>query len=215
MKMREWQRAVTDFHLHVGISSRLKPAKNPVLCHGVSRATLLLEEVTECVRAINARDLVEAVDGVVDTFYIGLGSCDRWGVHVAKRLEALDLRFAVTNGPHSDLNPYGAFSFYANVNSDRILAAGVKAVTTTLTATMNVPHEHDLEKCVDDLFKLFACLLTATDVWQVDLEPIFEEVHNNNMTKKGGPFSSIGKIEKPEGWKPPRVADLLRQQGVI
>ena len=49
--------------------------------------------------------------------------------------------------------------------------------------------------------------------WGVDLDEIFAEVHRANLAKAGGPVRIDGKILKPEGWKPPRVRELLIKQG--
>lgn len=43
--------------------------------------------------------------------------------------------------------------------------------------------------------------------------PVALEVHRSNMTKVGGSVSPTGKIQKPEGWKPPDIAGVLRAQG--
>jgi len=44
------------------------------------------------------------------------------------------------------------------------------------------------------------------------LQPFFEEVHITNMAKSGGKTRADGKIMKPEGWKPPRIAELLAER---
>lgn len=47
----------------------------------------------------------------------------------------------------------------------------------------------------------------------VDPGPIWEAVHAANMAKATGPIREDGKRLKPEGWAPPDVAGLLREQG--
>lgn len=47
----------------------------------------------------------------------------------------------------------------------------------------------------------------------IDLEPVFQEVHAANMRKKDGPIDEHGKRLKPEGWTPPDVTGILRNQG--
>lgn len=37
----------------------------------------------------------------------------------------------------------------------------------------------------------------------------FDEVHDTNMKKEGGGTRKDGKILKPEGWMPPRIAELI------
>jgi predicted HAD superfamily Cof-like phosphohydrolase len=43
----------------------------------------------------------------------------------------------------------------------------------------------------------------------IDLAPFFAEVHRTNMAKEGGATRADGKILKPEGWQPPRIAEML------
>lgn len=47
----------------------------------------------------------------------------------------------------------------------------------------------------------------------IDGAPIASEVHATNMAKLGSSVRSDGKIQKPEGWSPPDIARLLREQG--
>ena len=70
----------------------------------------------------------------------------------------------------------------------------------------------NLPKCadalVDDLYVTFGALLAmGIDVW-----PLWRAVHRANMAKVGGPVVN-GKQMKPEGWTPPDIDALLREQG--
>lgn len=45
-------------------------------------------------------------------------------------------------------------------------------------------------------------------------EPLWAEVHAKNLAKRGGPKDPVtGKQLKPEGWTPPDIERLLREQG--
>lgn len=46
----------------------------------------------------------------------------------------------------------------------------------------------------------------------IDGGPIADEVHRSNMAKVGGPISPMGKMLKPEGWKPPDIVGCLNEQ---
>lgn len=52
----------------------------------------------------------------------------------------------------------------------------------------------------------------------LDLEPILREIHRSNMTKVGPDGQcrrrADGKILKPEGYEPPKLAELLGHCGV-
>jgi len=47
----------------------------------------------------------------------------------------------------------------------------------------------------------------------IDGGPVLAEVQRANMAKIGGEKRADGKIMKPEGWQPPDVARVLREQG--
>ena len=47
----------------------------------------------------------------------------------------------------------------------------------------------------------------------IDGRPIAREVHRTNMLKSTGPVRADGKRLKPEGWLPPNIERLLREQG--
>jgi predicted HAD superfamily Cof-like phosphohydrolase len=46
----------------------------------------------------------------------------------------------------------------------------------------------------------------------LDGEPVFDAVHQSNMTKAGGPRRSDGKLLKPEGWQAPDIESIIRRQ---
>ena len=46
----------------------------------------------------------------------------------------------------------------------------------------------------------------------VDLDPFWQEVQHSNMSKTGGGKDSGGKVLKPAGWMPPRIAEILKVQ---
>ena len=68
----------------------------------------------------------------------------------------------------------------------------------------------NFEGVIDGLCDLIYVALGTAVACGVDLEPFFDEVHRSNMAKFGGPIRDDGKILKPEGWEPPRIAELLR-----
>lgn len=71
----------------------------------------------------------------------------------------------------------------------------------------------DLVGAVDGVIDLIYVALGALVAWGVsDADPLFAEVHLTNMAKEGGPMRSDGKILKPDGWMPPRIAELLAEQ---
>ena len=70
----------------------------------------------------------------------------------------------------------------------------------------------DMVEAIDALCDLLYVIYGAALEWGVDLEPFLQEVHRTNMNKVGGPTRADGKRLKPEGWQPPNIAGILRDQ---
>lgn len=72
----------------------------------------------------------------------------------------------------------------------------------------------DLVEAIDGLCDLLYVVYGAAVTFGVDLEPFFDEVHRTNLNKvENGSVRADGKLLKPEGWEPPRIAEMLRQLG--
>lgn len=78
--------------------------------------------------------------------------------------------------------------------------------------TIEAAEVGDLVMAIDGLCDLLCVIYGAALEWGVDLAPFFEEVHRSNMTKVGGPKRHDGKQLKPEGWEPPEIGRVLRDQ---
>lgn len=72
----------------------------------------------------------------------------------------------------------------------------------------------DLVETVDALADVKYVTEAFYQALGVNSEPIEAEVHRTNMAKAGGPKRADGKQLKPEGWQPPRIAELLEEQCV-
>lgn len=70
----------------------------------------------------------------------------------------------------------------------------------------------DIVAAIDGFCDIMYVVLGAAITMGVDLEPVFDIVHAANMAKAGGPIRPDGKRLKPEGWKPPAVAEELKRQ---
>lgn len=74
----------------------------------------------------------------------------------------------------------------------------------------------DAERMVgvaDSLVDLLYVTIGTACAYGIDLGPIWDAVQAANMAKAGGPVRDDGKRLKPEGWRPPDVAGVLREQG--
>ena len=67
----------------------------------------------------------------------------------------------------------------------------------------------DPVEIVDALCDLLYVVYGAACELGVDLEPFFREVHRTNMEKRHGYRRADGKWMKPDGWQPPRIAEML------
>jgi predicted HAD superfamily Cof-like phosphohydrolase len=72
----------------------------------------------------------------------------------------------------------------------------------------------DIVATADGLADLLYVVFGTAVEMGINIEPIFDEVHRTNMLKVGGPTRGDGKIQKPEGWQPPRIRELLLAQMV-
>lgn len=77
--MNRWQEQVAEFHRLFGVIIGDKPA----IRDRELRAALIAEEAREACQAIMADNLVDAVDGLVDTIYVCLGAAVTFGVDLA------------------------------------------------------------------------------------------------------------------------------------
>ena len=73
----------------------------------------------------------------------------------------------------------------------------------------------DMVGVADGIADLLYVTLGTAVAYGINIDPIFEAVHNSNMTKIGGSLRADGKILKPEGWCPPdsAIRELLTIQG--
>ena len=69
----------------------------------------------------------------------------------------------------------------------------------------------DLVEAIDGMCDVAYVICGTAVEFGIDLAPFFAEVHRTNMEKEGGSTRADGKILKPEGWKPPRIAELLAE----
>lgn len=78
-----------------------------------------------------------------------------------------------------------------------------------LVARINI-----LTQIADALADLLYVTYGAAVTFGIDIQPVFQAVHEANMRKVGGPVREDGKRLKPPGWKGPeaRIKELLLAQ---
>lgn len=70
----------------------------------------------------------------------------------------------------------------------------------------------NLVEVADALGDLLYVIYGTGVAFGIDLEPIFSAIHRANMAKEGGVHRKDGKWVKPDNWKPPDIAGLLKEQ---
>ena len=71
----------------------------------------------------------------------------------------------------------------------------------------------DMVGAVDGLADLLYVTFGTAVAFGVEIGKYFEEVHGTNMRKEGDPMNPQDKPLKPEGWQPPRIAEMLADDG--
>lgn len=71
--------------------------------------------------------------------------------------------------------------------------------------------ESDLAKAIDGVCDLLYVTFGAAEMLGVDVQRYFDEVHRSNMLKDPDCVDEYGKVSKPPGWEPPRIADMLSE----
>ena len=77
--------------------------------------------------------------------------------------------------------------------------------------------EEDIVEIADALGDLEYVIHGCSNAYGIDMEPIFNEIHESNMRKADPITGKIryredGKVLKPEGWKKPQIRPLLEAQ---
>lgn len=76
--------------------------------------------------------------------------------------------------------------------------------------------ENDLVQIADALGDMLYIIFGTAIAYGLNLKPIFEEIHNSNMTKlddNGKPiFREDGKVLKSKNYRPPNIAKIIMQQ---
>jgi predicted HAD superfamily Cof-like phosphohydrolase len=101
---------------------------------------------------------------------------------------------------------------WPRIPKDSIRALRSKLIREEVNELLDGMDDSDLEKVADGAADAIVVILGTCVSYGIDIRPIWDEVHRTNMAKVGGKKRADGKTLKPEGWKPPRIRELLDQQ---
>lgn len=202
MSRHPWQDMVHEFHVVTGrpVGDYSKPTNLGGALLDL-RIRLVEEERAETMKAHDNRNLVKAVDGLCDLAYVTLGGFTAAG-QVCRHRFGLLLSTA-------NLKGWNGFT--------RTLSREIHLLSDITRGAVDW-----MKQCYDqgagfirwDLLDAIMVQLAHTCcATGLDIRPLFDEVHANNLTKKGGPIIN-GKICKPAGYVEVDLKPLLRAQGV-
>jgi len=96
-------------------------------------------------------------------------------------------------------------------NEQKKLLRG-ELIIEEIRETLDAIDKNDLVKIADGIVDSIVVLLGTSVTYGIDIRPVWDEVHKTNMAKKGGKLRADGKLLKPEGWKPPNIERIIKEQ---
>lgn len=71
---------------------------------------------------------------------------------------------------------------------------------------------NNMVEIADAITDSIVVLIGTALTFGIDLRPVWNEVLRSNMSKAGGRYRNDGKLLKPEGYSPPDIETILREQ---
>ena len=104
---------------------------------------------------------------------------------------------------------------FPRIPPDKVRALRSKLIREEVNELLDGLDDANLENIADGAADSIVVILGTCVSYGINLRPIWQEVHQSNMAKKGGEKRADGKSLKPEGWQPPRIKELLDEQKTI
>lgn len=96
----------------------------------------------------------------------------------------------------------------------RTAALRMRLVTEEALELCDAIDKGDMVEAVDGIADLLYVTFGTAIAFGVNIGKYFEEVHRTNMAKVPGEGDNLdGKAVKPEGWEPPKIAEMLAEDG--
>ncbi len=182
----EFQKMVKDFH--IGIGGQKQDVE--------LRISLIEEEASEFIDAVDEEDVIDAIDALCDLLYVTYGTADVFDISLDGSLDAA-------------MPPTTGVDWVRIGQELRAFSVSVEDAVKTLRIFQQFNAKGKLK---DRLYEIVrGCWRCASQALGVDLRPFFREVHRTNMHKLTGPKREDGKQLKPPGWKPPRIAAMYNR----
>jgi predicted HAD superfamily Cof-like phosphohydrolase len=132
-----------------------------------------------------APDLIELIDGLVDTLYVAIGTSISVGFDVVPLVPWNEPK--VAHDPRLLLSRSQYFR--------EMLTGACRAACAAIDA-------RDVDACKATTIGMLYVLNAVVNAWNIPLEPFWDEVQRANMEKLP-PDQPGGKVRKPPGWRGP------------
>lgn len=166
---------------------------SPTMCDEATRELryrLIGEELAELLDACVRKDLPDIADAIGDGLYVVAGSFVSHGLVLQEEPTPNTLK-PVFAGSQYWAQPVGTM---------------LSGLLEYEWAKSELEMELALERIASRLFRL-------ANLFDIDIEPILDLIHEANMKKLTGLKDANGKQLKPPGFEPPDIAAELRRQG--
>jgi len=97
--------------------------------------------------------------------------------------------------------------------SDASLALARRLIEEEVGETLTAIDARDLPEIADGVIDSIVVLVGLAVRCGLPLARLWHEVHQSNISKRGGPVNEHGKRLKPPGWVPPDIEGVLRKHG--
>jgi len=189
---------VKAFNDVFGVEYRTRPGGIPILAQK-QRIVLLDEEIKELHDAIDAHDIIEIADAVVDIAYVLCGGVLEFG---------LTKPFIAHNPKHGKPNYDSQYGYGMQ------LAALMKL---EINRFHEITERGEFRGIIQILTDLKDWIYLCLDLYELTpiFEKLFDEVHRTNMAKlhdgKVVKDPVTAKIQKPEGWQAPDLESIINK----
>ena len=87
-----------------------------------------------------------------------------------------------------------------------------RLISEELNELVDALNSHDIYEIADAIGDLLYVVYGAACACGIKIDPIFNEIHRSNMTKRGGYINEYGKLVKPPTYEPPKLLPLIDAQ---
>jgi predicted HAD superfamily Cof-like phosphohydrolase len=196
--MKKQIEQVKEFNDLFGVEYRTRPGGIPIKTQK-QRIYLLEEEINELYDAVDAHDIVEIADAIVDIAYVLCGGVLEFG---------LSKPFIAHKPKQGKPNYDSQYGYGMQV---------VACMKLEINRLHEIADRGEFRGIIDILKDLKEWIFLCLDLYELTpiFEELFDEVHKTNMAKlhngKVVKDAVTAKIQKPKGWQPPNLERIINK----